>query len=114
MKELQKSLLVTVITTVVALLCAEGAFRYLSGKRVFALTRYRAANIVINEFPKNVMSYDPLLGWRMNPGVAYPTPEERKLPIKIPEFHTMDYGVRRNSVANDHPQQGGVLVSGAS
>jgi hypothetical protein len=114
MKELQKSLLVTLITTVVALLCAEGAFRYLSGKRVFALTRYRAANIVINEFPKNVMSYDPLLGWRMNPGVAYPTPEERKLPIKIPEFHTMDYGVRRNSVANDHPQQGGVLVSGAS
>jgi hypothetical protein len=114
MKELQKSLLVTVIATVVAVLCAEGAFRYLSGKRVFALTRYRAANIVINEFPKNVMSYDPLLGWRMNPGVAYPTPEQRELPIKILEFHTIDYGVRRNSAANDQPQKGGVLVSGAS
>ena len=114
MKELQKSLLVTVITTVVALLCAEGALRYLSGKRVFALTRYRAANIVINKFPKNVMSYDSLLGWRLNPGVALPAPEERELPVKIPEFHTIDYGVRRNSAANDHPRQGGVLVSGAS
>jgi hypothetical protein len=114
MKEFQKSLLVTLVTTVIALLCAEGAFRYLSGKRVFALTRYRAANIVINEFPKNVMSYDPLMGWRMNPGVAYPTPEQRNAPVKIPEFHTIDFGVRRNSATDDHPQKGGVLVSGAS
>jgi hypothetical protein len=102
MKELLKSLLVTFVTTILALLVAEATFRVVSGKRVFALTPYRAANIVFTEFPKNVMSYDPLLGWRMNPK------------IKTPTFNTIDYGIRSNGAADDHARTGGVLVSGAS
>jgi hypothetical protein len=102
MKELLKSLLTMLLTTAVALLCAEAAFRVVSGKRVFALTKYRAANIVYNEFPKNVMAYDPQLGWRMNAG------------IRLPLFNTIDHGVRRNGSADDHVRGGGVLVSGAS
>jgi hypothetical protein len=102
MKELCKSLLVVVVTTALALLSAEAAFRIVSGKKVFALTRYRAANIIYNVFPKNVASYDPLLGWRLNPGV------------RTPIFNTIDYGIRRNSVADDHVRPGGILVSGAS
>jgi hypothetical protein len=114
MKELSKSLLVTLLTTAIALLCAEAAFRIVSGKKVFALTRYRAANIVLNEFPKNVMSYDPQLGWRMNSGIGYPTAEQIALHAKAPRFHTIDFGVRRNSANDAHPQTGGILVSGAS
>jgi hypothetical protein len=114
MKELLKSLLVTVLTTTLALICAEAAFRIVSGKRIFALTQYRAANIVLNEFPKNVMSYDPLLGWRVNSGVGFPTAEQIALNTKTPNFHTIDFGVRRNNAANEHPQPGGVLMSGAS
>ena len=52
MKEALKSLLVVVSTTVLALIFAEAAFRIVSGKKVFALTQYRAANIVYNELPK--------------------------------------------------------------
>jgi hypothetical protein len=102
MKELLKSLLVTLLTTVIALLSAEAAFRVVTGKRVFALAQYRAANIVYDEFPKNVMAYDPLLGWRMKNG------------IRLPGYNTIDYGIRRNSANDDHVRSGGVLVSGAS
>ena len=102
MKEALKSLLVVVSTTVLALIFAEAAFRIVSGKKVFALTQYRAANIVYNELPKNVASYDPLLGWRLNPGV------------RTPQFNTIDYGVRRNGASDDRVRLGGILVSGAS
>jgi hypothetical protein len=94
--------LVVVITTALALLSAEAAFRIVSGKKVFALTKYRAANIIYDEFPKNVMAYDPLLGWRLNPGV------------RTPMFNTIDHGIRRNSFADDQARSGGILVSGAS
>jgi hypothetical protein len=102
MKELLKSLLVTLLTTVLALLCAEATFRIVSAKHVLALTPYRAANIVFNAFPKNIMSYDPLLGWHMNPGILSPTPEQVKLGIRAPLFTTIDLGIRRNGAADDH------------
>ena len=114
MRELLKSLLVTLVTLVVALPCAEAAFRAVSGKTVFALTQYRAANIVYNEFPKNLISYDPLLGWRMNAGVSYPTPEQIRQQVRAHRVHTIDFGVRRNNSADDHLRTGGVLVTGAS
>jgi hypothetical protein len=102
MKELLKSLLVTLLTTVIALLCAEAAFGVFSGKHVFALTRYRAASVVYDEFPKDVASYNPLLGWQMNPGV------------RTPELNTIDHGVRRNNANDDHLRGGGILIAGAS
>jgi hypothetical protein len=59
MNEPSKFCLYPLLTTGIALLRAEAAFRIVSGKIAFALMRYRAASVVLNEFPKSFMSYDP-------------------------------------------------------
>ncbi len=106
MKDVLKSLLVTLVATVIALVGAEFAFRALSHKRIFALTPYRTANAVQIDFVKGVVLYDPVMGWRVNSGVR--ADSFNKL------INSIDYGVRRNSPADDHIRTGGVLVVGSS
>jgi hypothetical protein len=106
MKDVLKSLLVTIVATAVALVGAEFAFRGLSHKRIFALTPYRTANAIQIDFVKGIVAYDPVMGWRVNAGVR--SDPFNKL------INTNEYGVRRNGPTDDHVRSGGVLVVGSS
>lgn len=110
MKERTKNIITLAITFFISILLVEPLFRLASGIPVFHVEDFRFTRVIRVAYD-GLATYDPNLGWSMNPNVE----REIKHPNgKLFKLSTMEYGIRRNGLGDDRMRTGGVLVSGSS
>jgi lysophospholipase L1-like esterase len=101
MSERGKNLLLLSVTAILTLLVCEAALRLWHGVSLLDFSNFRARQvfkIILTEETR----YDAALGWSLGDG------------LNKPGFHTVEYGVRRNSAAQTGLRTGTILAVGGS
>jgi len=100
--EYVKNSIVMLLSLVISLVVCEAGLRQWEGVPLFEFPDFRLRQ-VIRDTLTGALEYDPSLGWRL------------KSHLSFPMFKTIDYGIRKNGIAeDDHVRTGGVLAAGAS
>jgi hypothetical protein len=101
MTERLKNLVALLLSLTISLIACEAGLRLWGGVPLFEFPDFRLRQ-VIRDTLTGALEYDAKLGWRLKSNLSFPN------------FHTIDYGIRRNGPTDDHVRTGGVLVVGAS
>ena len=101
MTERLKNLVALLLSLTISLIACEAGLRLWGGVPLFEFPNFRLRQ-VIRDTLTGALEYDAKLGWRLKSNLSFPN------------FHTIDYGIRRNGPNDDHVRTGGVLVTGAS
>src|SRR6266852_8734869 len=101
MAERIKNLLLTVATVCLTLLLCEFSLRLWHGVSPLDFSNFRD-KWVVRVHLADTVRYDPNLGWALKDG------------LNDPDFHTLEYGIRRNRPEQTGLRPGNILVVGSS